>query len=77
MSMDNPSATSDIRDIDMSEAASDDPELALGEFSLFHIFPLFRLSRAMSTKCLSSLHLAFFFNGVSIENSSKHYLTIL
>ena len=41
MSMDNPSATSDIRDIDMSEVASDDPDLALGNSLLFHVFPFF------------------------------------
>lgn len=32
MSMDDPAITHDVRDTDMSEAAADDPELALGEF---------------------------------------------
>jgi len=32
MSMDDPAISHDVRDTDMSEAAADDPELALGEF---------------------------------------------
>ncbi|KAK7372563.1 hypothetical protein VNO80_05947 [Phaseolus coccineus] len=32
MSMDDPAISHDVRDTDMSEAATDDPELALGEF---------------------------------------------
>ena len=31
MSMDDPATNQDVRDTDMSEAAADDPELALGE----------------------------------------------
>jgi len=30
--MDDPAISHDVRDTDMSEAAADDPELALGEF---------------------------------------------
>ena len=33
MSMDDPASSHDLRDTDMSEAAADDPDLALGEFS--------------------------------------------
>lgn len=36
MSMDDPSTGHDLRDTDMSEAAVDDPDLALGKF-LFSI----------------------------------------
>lgn len=32
MSMDDPEVSHDVRDTDMSEAATDDPELALGKF---------------------------------------------
>lgn len=32
MSMDDPSVSHDVKDTDMSEAATDDPELALGEY---------------------------------------------
>jgi len=37
MSMDDPAVNHDGRDADMSEAATDDPELARGEF-LFYVF---------------------------------------
>lgn len=60
MSMDAP-ATSDVRDIDMSEAAAaDDPELALGKSLLFHAFPSFSFSRVHI--CLLSVHLASFYH---------------
>lgn len=35
MSMDDPATNHDVRDTDMSEAVSDDPELALGEILVF------------------------------------------
>lgn len=34
MSMDEPATGHEVRDTDMSEAAADDPELALGEYLL-------------------------------------------
>lgn len=36
MSMDEPASGHEMRDTDMSEAAADDPELALGEFSTLY-----------------------------------------
>lgn len=46
MSMDQPASGHDARDTDMSDAAGDDPELALGE-SMFSCITLFSFSPVM------------------------------
>ena len=38
MSMDDPAISHDVKDTDMSEAATDDPELAQGEFFVVYAF---------------------------------------
>ena len=72
MSMDTPSATSDTRDIDMSEAAADDPDLALGKPFAVSCFPIIYL---VFHDFLSIKHP--FIIRVCRENSIKHYLISL
>lgn len=38
MSMDDPASSHDVRDTDMSEAAANDPELALGKSCCIELF---------------------------------------
>lgn len=58
MSMDEPAVNHDIKDTDMSEAAPDDPELALGEFLCFLIIIYLYTYSAKS----------YFFEGLALLN---------